>query len=149
MTRLPFDPLLNQNLDMSPRSAHSAFDEAEQHALIECGNLTQELHKLAELQPSIQIAQALHLNEGPYSNLRQNIIQTGSRYASQGPGNDVGEASESSEDGEVGAAECSRCGQRVPYHALAFHENSCTGYTALSATNDSKEASVELPSDDL
>ena len=110
------------------------FDGAEREVLAICDNLTEQLHELAELQPSIQMAQAIHLEQGPYASLRQGIVQIGSKFQNEKQTTSVDEHNDSAAEdtaSQISADECPKCMQRVPYHALAFHDDSCH-ITAIS-----------------
>ncbi|KAL9034039.1 MAG: hypothetical protein Q9214_007229, partial [Letrouitia sp. 1 TL-2023] len=87
------DTLFN-NFNEACKSLHESiarillnrFLQAEQSRLEETyDNLTQLIHRLAELQSSIQMAQAIHQGKGPYSNLYRGVGDIREKYKDQSP----------------------------------------------------------------
>ncbi|KAL8789925.1 MAG: hypothetical protein Q9195_006586 [Heterodermia aff. obscurata] len=109
-----------------PRGRFDQFDQAEQRAQTACDNMTGAIHDLAELQPNIQIAQAVYLNEGPYANIQETVDQISKKYLDN-EDNESDAAEEKEEEPTSVDQRCSRCEKAVPYHALAYHNNSCAG----------------------
>ena len=93
--------------------------------------MTRTIHDLAELQPNIQMAQAVYLGRGPYANIRETVDQISLKYLDDGTEDDEENKSEPAvekeEEPTSGEQRCSKCKQSVPYHALAYHTNSCSG----------------------
>ena len=119
------------------------FDEAEGEILSACDELTLVLLELAKLQPAIQTAQAIHLNQGPYTELRENVGVISTRFSNVDIDEKQDDSSDLTSQGEAGEAysdeTCPKCMQSFPYHELAFHASTCPGavasYNALASSS--------------
>ena len=92
--------------------------------------MTQILHDMAELQPNIQMAQAVYRDQGPYADIRQTVEQISEKYFDDGTEDDEDiESDAAAEKGDEPNSDdqrCPRCQKSMPYHSLAFHINSCS-----------------------
>ena len=92
--------------------------------------MTQTLHELAELQPNIQMAQAVYRDQGPYADMREAVEQISEKYLNDGTEDDEDiksdATSEKGDEPNSGDQRCPRCKRSVPYHALAYHTNTCS-----------------------
>ena len=72
----------------APRRAvpNQWFDEIKSYILDDCDQLTQRLQEVADLQPSIQMAYAVHLDEEPYIRWRKDLDNIHERYVASGEG---------------------------------------------------------------
>lgn len=163
------DALFN-NFNEACRSLHESIArillnrslQAEQRPLEEtCDKLTQLIHRLAELQPSVQMAQAIHQGKGPYSNLYRGVSDIREKYKDQSSEFAPEEGSEFANDDlssrTSGDEQCRKCKRWMPFHALAFHEDSCQGTVEVpdeasasaSVSGSEAVASVDMDADIL
>ena len=121
-------------------------DQAEDRISEAFDRLTSQLRDLAELQSSIQMAQAIHLGIGPHAELRENIehiwdatqLHEGSTSSAVSSGPNTERADSHHSDDE----RCSSCGEWFPYHALVFHMESHADH---GAETDASSSQVPLP----
>ena len=105
--------------------------------------MTRNIHDLAELQPNIQMAQALYLDQGPYADIRETVDQLSKKYLNNGTEHDEDNESDDAigkeDEPTSGDQRCPRCKQSVPYHALAYHTKSCSGPEQGHVADESKK----------
>lgn len=92
--------------------------------------MNKTIHELAELQPNIQMAQAVYLDGGPYSDIRGTVNQISQKYLDSKTANDEDDVSDLAVEDQIRPVasdqRCPKCKEFFPYHAIAFHANSCS-----------------------
>lgn len=110
--------------------------------LMACDSLTKTIQEFANLQPSIQTAQAVYLGQGPYAGVREYVDRISKKYLNSGTVSDEDSISvdSGSESGQTsGGQTCPKCKDWFPYHALEFHENKCSANLVSKTPRTSKE----------
>ena len=76
------------------------------------------------------MAQAVYLDGGPYSDIRQSVNQISQKYLEDSNANDEDDVSDLAVENQkkpvANDQRCPKCELLFPYHAIAFHTNSCS-----------------------